>query len=90
MAGVYVPYVMTQQTTRMDETTMNDAVDRITSLPGVTEGTNNTVWCTFNASDDTQFSGAVSAALKCRGVVLHKADREEGFVSVMLEEYAED
>ena len=79
-----------QETTRMDEATMKDAVDSITSLPGVTEGTNNTVWCTFNASDDTQFHGAVSAALKCRGVVLHKAEREEGFVSVMLEDYADE
>ena len=79
-----------QETTRMDETTMTDAVDEITSLPGVTEDTNNTVWCTFTASDDTQFSGAVSAALKCRGVVLHKADREEGFVSVVLEKFADD
>lgn len=79
-----------KEPTRMDESTMNDAVGRITSLPGVTEGTNNTVWCTFNASDGTQFSGAVSAALKCRGVVLHKADREEGFVSIVLEEYADE
>ena len=76
--------------TRMDEATMNDAIHTITNLPGVTEGTNNTVWCTFNASDDTQFQGAVSAAQKARGVVLHKAEREDGFVSVVLEDYKDE
>lgn len=83
--------VMSQkELSRTDEATMNDAVRMLTDLPGVTEGTNNGVWCTFNASDDTQFQGAVSLAMKCRGVVLHKAERQDGFVSVVLEDYKDE
>jgi len=80
----------TDAPTRMDEQTMADAIHSITELPGVTKGTNNVVWCTFNASDDTQFAGAVESAMKARGVKLHKADRSEGFVSVVLEKYEDE
>lgn len=73
----------------MDKATMDDAINKITDLPDVSEGTNNTVWCTFRADDDTAFAGAVCAAQKARGVILHKADRREGFVSIVLEEYAD-
>ena len=75
--------------TRMDEATMNEAVDRISDIPGVREGTVQGVWATFNCDTD-KVQGAVSAALKVRGVEVYKVERNDGFVSVALTEYVDD
>jgi len=80
---------MTQQTTRMDDATLDDAVDRITNHDGVREGSRSDVWVTFKCDPD-KVQGAVQAVLHVRGVVIHKVERQDGFLSVVLEDYADE
>jgi len=79
---------MTQEITRIDEATMNEAVERISELPGVNANTVSDVWATFDCKKNLQ--GAIDAALKERGVVVHKVDRGDEFLSIVLEKYADE
>lgn len=85
---MYVVYVMAKEITRIDEATMNEAVDRISDIPGVRSNTVQGVWATFRVTEN--FEGAISAALKSRGVVIYKVERADGFLSIALEDYADE
>jgi hypothetical protein len=72
----------------MDEAAMDDAVHRITNVPGVEANTVQGVWATFTVKDN--LPAAIQAANQNRDVVIHKVERSDGFLSVALEEYADE
>jgi len=80
---------MTQQTTREDEFTLEEAQLMITGVEGVEEGSNSDVWATFQC-DNGRVQDALDVALDARGVVVHKVERQDGFLSVALEDYADE
>lgn len=78
----------TTEPTREDKFTLNEATDMIARAPEVEVKTKGDVWASFNTNGNLQ--GALGAALDAPGVVVHKAERSEEFLSVVLMEYADE
>jgi hypothetical protein len=53
----------------------------------VAEGSVADVWFTLHVRDDSEFSDVVTAIISDTDVKLHKADRDEGFVSARHVDY---
>jgi len=66
--------------------TLDHAINRLTNVAGVQEFSRSDVWATFKIADG-RTQAAISAALEVRGVVIHKVDRRDGALSVVLDEY---
>jgi len=64
--------------------TASDIAQRFQS---VAEGTVSDVWFTLTVRDDDEFSDVVQAILNDTDVRLHKAEREDGFVSARHVDY---
>jgi len=73
---------------RTNEFTLEEAVGNITELPNTRKGTVGKVWATFH-TDPEEVSAVCETAFKTRGIVMWKADRKDGHVSIALEKFAE-
>lgn len=76
------------EVTRTDEFELNEAVEQITELPNTREGTVGKVWATFH-TDPEEVGAVCEMAFKNRDVVMWKADRKEGRVSIALEKFTD-
>ena len=82
------PQTENVRTDRMDRATLTAAVEHIRELPNTELNTKADVWATFRTEPD-EVMAACEIASKERGVVMWKADRKEGFVSIALEDYTD-
>ena len=76
------------EVTRTDEFALTEAVEQITELPNTQEGTVGKVWATFH-TDPEEVGAVCEMAFKNRDVVMWKADRKEGNVSIALEKFTD-
>ena len=74
--------------TRTDEFELDEATEQITELPNTRCGTKGDVWATFHTDAD-EVAAVCEVAFKNRDVVMWKADRKEGCVSVVLEKFTD-
>lgn len=74
--------------TRTDEFALEEAVEQITQLPNTKQDTVGKVWATFR-TDPEEVGAVCETAFKNRDVVMWKADRKEGRVSIALEKFAD-
>jgi len=75
-----------EEITPTERGTLDHAINRLTKLTGVQEFSRSDVWATFKIADE-RTQTAISAALEVRGVVIHKVDRRDGALSIVLDEY---
>ena len=71
----------------MAQTVEFTAADIAQRFQSVAEGTVSDVWFTLNVQDDDEFTDVVQAILNDSDVRLHKAEREDGFVSARHVDY---
>ena len=76
------------EVTRTDSFELDEAVDQICELPNTRKVTVGKVWATFHTEPE-EVGAVCEVAFKNRDVVMWKADRKEGRVSIALEKFAD-
>jgi len=75
--------------TRDDEITLDEAVDFITDIDSARNSTRSEVWAVIHV-DTEEFDEALSTAVSQPGVVVHKAVRTDGAISIALQKFADE
>ena len=76
--------------TRTDEFTLDESVDALVdAAESAREMSRSDVWAVVHV-DTNEFGDVLSAAVNRTDVVVHKADRKDGAVSIVLEKFADE
>ncbi len=78
----------TPELTHMDEFELEEAVEGVERVDSARCVTQADVWAVFHVDTD-EFAETLQAAMNQPDVVVHKAERKEGALSIALEKFAD-